>query len=261
VTNDDGATTGDTWSIEPATVTISTLTINDKQVTLDVFRQLKEAVLINHDGSLAGSPWGLVNYHQKRCDKLEKHAHVVWQLGDQLRQDTIQAPRWEPYRSATCDALVFARGTIDRLPSSTMRSSKPPEPVELSWPRYAARAIWNLRHPHDKVPLLPPPEEPEEPARFRWNTPKFGHRVARRDGMYESEWTFRLNDINGIECRAKLRDSFVGGPELAAEHSAADQAALLAQFKDEVAAETEHRAKHEARWAEILDLPQLFIAV
>jgi hypothetical protein len=97
VTNEDGATTGDTWSIEPATVTINTLTINGKQVTLDVFRQLKEAVLINHDGSLAGPPWGMVNYHQKSCDKLEKHVHVVWQLDDQLRQDTIQPPRWEPY--------------------------------------------------------------------------------------------------------------------------------------------------------------------
>jgi hypothetical protein len=30
---------------------------------------------------------------------------------------------------------------------------------------------------------------------------------------------------------------------------------------DEVATEKERRAKHEARWAEILDLPQLFIAV
>jgi hypothetical protein len=51
------------------------------------------------------------------------------------------------------------------------------------------------------------------------------------------------------------------GPELAAEHAAADRAALLAQLKDEVDAETERRAKHEARWAEILDLPQLFIAI
>ena len=52
-----------------------------------------------------------------------------------------------------------------------------------------------------------------------------------------------------------------GGPELAVKHSAASRAALLAQLKDEVAAEKERRAKHEARWAEILDLPQLFIAV
>jgi hypothetical protein len=30
---------------------------------------------------------------------------------------------------------------------------------------------------------------------------------------------------------------------------------------EEVAAEKERRARHEARWGEILDLPQLFIAV
>ena len=83
------------------TVTINTLTISGKQVTLDVFRQLQDAVLINHDGSLAGPRWGMVNYHQKSCDKLEKHVLVVWQLGDQLRQDTVQPPRWEPFRSET----------------------------------------------------------------------------------------------------------------------------------------------------------------
>jgi hypothetical protein len=38
-------------------------------------------------------------------------------------------------------------------------------------------------------------------------------------------------------------------------------AALLAQLKDEVAAEKERRAKHEARWVEIQNLSQLFIAV
>jgi hypothetical protein len=46
-----------TWFRRPSTV--------GKQVTLDVFRQLQDAVLINHDGSLAGPPWGMVNYHQK----------------------------------------------------------------------------------------------------------------------------------------------------------------------------------------------------
>jgi hypothetical protein len=154
VTNEDGATTGDTSSIEPATVTINTLTIDGRQVTLDVFRQLKEAVLINHDGSLAGSPWGLVNYHQKKCSKLEKHAHVVWQLADQLRRDTIQPPRWEPYRSDTCDALVFAYGTVEPAPDVTWPTAPPPpeDPVRPrrsrpSWPRLAARAILMLFQP------------------------------------------------------------------------------------------------------------------
>src|SRR5688572_10434338 len=110
VTNEDGETSmigaiiADTASIETVTVTINTLTISGKQVTLDVFRQLQDAVLINHDGSLAGPRWGMVNYHQESCDQLAMHVHVVWQLGDQLRQDTVQPPRWEPYWSDVCDA-------------------------------------------------------------------------------------------------------------------------------------------------------------
>jgi hypothetical protein len=239
-----------------------------QQVTLDVFRQLKEAVLINPDGSLAGSPWGLVNYHQKRCDKLKKHAHVVWQLDDQLRQDTIQPRRWdEPYWSDTCDALVFAYGTIERLPTKTMRSGvvteDPVRPRQSrpSWPRLAARAILMLFQPPPD-PLQPPPgkslqprrEEQEQPDRFRWHGPEFGR----------SKWPGQLIfPLDGIECSGHLRptnDVWDAGPELAAEHSAVDRAAQLAQLKAEVAAEKERRAKHEARWAEILDLPQLFIA-
>jgi hypothetical protein len=270
VTNEDGAATRDTGSIEPATVTINTLKINGKQVTHDVFRQLKDAVLINHDGSLAGPPWGLVNYHQKKCDKLEKHAHLVWQLDDQLRQDTIQPPRWEPYWSDTCDALVFATGTMERLPTITMRYSAVPEdPVRSrqsrpSLPRLAARAIWILRG--HKIPLEPPPEEPmpppEEPMppppRYRWNPPR-SPRPRYRDGIRELIFVF-----DDMKCSGHLRpeiDRWDCGPELAAEHSAADRGALLAQLTEEVAAEKERRAKHEASWAEILDMPQLFIAV
>lgn len=276
MTNEDGATTGDTWSIEPATVTINTLTINGKQVTLDVFRQLKKAVLINYDGSLAGSPWGLVNYHRKRCGKLEKHAHVVWQLNDQLRQDTIQPPRWEPYRSATCDALVFAAGTMERLPTInvTMRSGQPPkDPVQprQSRPsrlRLTARTILMLFQPPPEESEQPAPEEPEQPApseepekpaRFEWKIPKFG----RIDDRGRDWLIFKIVGIDGIECSGYVENRYgrIVGPELAAKHSAADKAALAAQLADEVAAEKERRAKHEARWAEIQNLPQLFIAV
>jgi hypothetical protein len=144
-----GAETVDTASIESATVTINTLTISGKQVTLNVFRQLQDAVLINHDGSLAGPPWGMVNYHQKKCDKLEKHAHVVWQLDDQLRRDTIQPPRWEPYWSDVCDAWVFAAGTLERL---------------------SRVIIWG----DDPVP--PPPKDPAPPRQFRWTWPRFGRK-------------------------------------------------------------------------------------
>jgi hypothetical protein len=258
--NEDRATAGNSWSIEAATVTINTLRINDKQVTPDVFRQLKEAVLINHDGSLAGSPWGLVNYHQKRCDKLEEHAHVVWQLDDQLRQDTIQPPRWEPYRSDTCDALVFADGTLERLPSITMRSGPPPEdPVRprRSRARSAARAILMLFQPPLEEPEQPPPADPEPPARFYWTPPKWGE-TAYRGGT--AVLIFQL-ERDGMECTGRLRENRSSGPDMAAEHSAANRDALFVQLKEEIAAEKERRAKHEARWAEIQNLPQLFIAV
>ena len=70
---------------------------------------------------------------------------MVWQLDDQLRQDTIQPPRWEPYRSDTCDALVFAAGTVEPVPhvtcggqtgSATGASAIPAVSLELAevWP-------------------------------------------------------------------------------------------------------------------------------
>jgi hypothetical protein len=75
------------------------------------------------------------------------------------------------------------------------------------------------------------------------------------------EWIF---SIDGIECSGHLTPELarlgLGGPELAAGHSAADYDALLAHLKEEVAAEKGRLARHEARWVEILDLPQLFIA-
>jgi hypothetical protein len=260
VTNEDWATTDGTWAIEPATVTINSLTINGKQATVDVFRQLKEAVLINHDGSLAGSPWGLVNYHQKRCDMLEKHEHVVWQLGNQLRQDTIQQPRWEPYWSDVCDALVFAAGTVEEVPTVTWwpPPKDPVRPRRFSWsrPKYGRKSQRDpLQPPEDRVQPLP--ENRVRHSEYRWSRPKCG-RQRYREGMEELIFL-----LDGMECSGHPppdRDRW-GGPDLSSKHSAADTAALLAQLKEQIAAEKERRARHEVTWAAILDLPQLFIAV
>ncbi len=195
MTNEDGETsmigaiTVDTASIETATVAINTLTISGKQVTLDVFRQLKDAALINHEGSLAGPPWGMVNYHQKSCDKLEKHVHVVWQLGDQLRQDTVQPPRWEPYWSDVCDALVFAAGTVEPpsrhvggRPSAapaTEPSATPSVSLEVAevWPQKPPQAGHHAAPGASAAPL----PHPEQPTRYIWSWPEFGDK-SYRDG-------------------------------------------------------------------------------
>ena len=107
--------------ITTAAVEVKTLTISGKQVTLAVFRQLKEEPLIAEDGTLRGEPWGAVNYHPDRCSSAPKHQHVVWQKGTELRRATIEgAPNFDrvsegryrasadSYRSVTANRYLMA---------------------------------------------------------------------------------------------------------------------------------------------------------
>jgi hypothetical protein len=89
-------------TVKTAVVEIKSLQISGKQVTLAVFRQLQSGVLIDwKTQTLRGVPWGRVNYHALCLDthyheeqdvRWRDHLHVVWQEGDELRQDVI--PRW-----------------------------------------------------------------------------------------------------------------------------------------------------------------------
>jgi len=88
------------------------MTINDRQVTLAVFRQLYEQPLISDDGTLNGVPWGLVNYHPDKCADWHSHLHVVWQKGDELRRAMVfNPPRWDNFECDTADdyysSIVF----------------------------------------------------------------------------------------------------------------------------------------------------------
>lgn len=76
--------------ITTVAVEIKSLTVSSKQVTQSVFRQLIEEPLIREDGTLAGAPWGHVNYHPDKCgDHFARHMHVVWQRGSELRRARI----------------------------------------------------------------------------------------------------------------------------------------------------------------------------
>ncbi|MFD4592839.1 hypothetical protein [Streptomyces rubiginosohelvolus] len=81
-----GQLTTQNATITTAAVEVKTLTISGKQVTLAVFRQLKEEPLIAEDGTLNGEPWGSVNYHPAKCSAAAEHHHVVWQRGNELRR-------------------------------------------------------------------------------------------------------------------------------------------------------------------------------
>lgn len=120
-------------TITTAAVELKTLTVSGKQVTLAVFRQLREEPLIADDGTLNGVPWGTVNYHPDKCGDEASHWHVVWQRGSELRRSHVDktAPfdpddfrRMTPSaaRSEAADRLLTARvrewaaGRIDQAP-------------------------------------------------------------------------------------------------------------------------------------------------
>ena len=82
-------------TIRTAAVEVKTLSVSGKQVTMGLFRQLKERDLIEPDsGELMGTAWGNVNYFWGDC-KDGGHLHTVWQDGQELYRSCVRArKRW-----------------------------------------------------------------------------------------------------------------------------------------------------------------------
>jgi hypothetical protein len=112
--------------IRTATVEIRTLTISGKQVTLAVFRQLRERPWANAFGDRYGEAWGTVNYcpnGQRGCTRDDgwsgaggHHLHVVWQRGSELFRYAMPAPdSVNRLRSETDDAFIARRDRLEDL--------------------------------------------------------------------------------------------------------------------------------------------------
>jgi hypothetical protein len=75
----------DRATVRTATVQIRALTIDGKQMTMAVFRQLQWADPMEWSELRPRGPlWGRVEYFWKP-DHNECATHIVWQLGDELR--------------------------------------------------------------------------------------------------------------------------------------------------------------------------------
>jgi hypothetical protein len=201
--------------IKTATVEIRTLTISGKQVTLAVFRQLKEAQLVNEDGSLAGVPWGTVNYHPDKCAADDRHLHVVWQHAEELRRSKVDEPNW--YR----DWFWPESGLSDELIQVEYCAN------DHGWPKWAR----GRRLPGDS----------------------FDSPIFTVDGFSVSA---NLPDSPSSTWKAVYRRDHECG-DLTKEA----REALFEELRGEVAEEKARRARMDARWRELGDLPQLFIAV
>lgn len=84
-------------TIKTASVEIKVLTLNGKQVTLALFRQLPEKSLIDFNTfQLNGIPWGHINYHPDQCREERTHVHVLWQFQSTLYRSKIFKTADEP---------------------------------------------------------------------------------------------------------------------------------------------------------------------
>lgn len=101
-------------TVATAQITIETLKIGRKQVTLAVFRQLRsESVVDPLTTELLGPVWGRITYHPDKCADDGEHIHLVWQKGDQLRRATM--PRARPWRDGIQVDLQSEQQATTRL--------------------------------------------------------------------------------------------------------------------------------------------------
>jgi hypothetical protein len=80
-------------TIQTAAVEVKTMTIGKRQMTLSLFRQVRDEDLIDlTTGELDGTPWGVIDYHWPGCVgpiSSADHFHVLWQKGKELRRCAV----------------------------------------------------------------------------------------------------------------------------------------------------------------------------
>jgi len=85
-------------SIATATIEIQHLIVSDRKLTMAVFRQIPEEVVVDFEkGTLRGEVWGHVNYWWGNDDPSPDARHLVWQKGSGLRRFKLLGTN--PYNS------------------------------------------------------------------------------------------------------------------------------------------------------------------
>jgi hypothetical protein len=238
--------------IRTASVEVKTLAMSGKQVTLAVFRQLREQPLIAEDGRLNGQPWGVINYHPDKCADALPHLHVVWQSGSDLfRASELVDAQFDPYFDAAAGSdylesqvrYTLACG-VGRLPGSRDEQIRKEVNgltvrIKVSDAVIAALSVHELLEGY-RGDLAGRGDELVWTYESRVDGG--GGRVERPlrqvVAKLEAQLDERINKLNGTALQAATQ-----------------------RLVDEVAVECERRVRHRAARKALADLPQLFIAV
>ncbi|MFC8667071.1 hypothetical protein [Streptomyces sp. NPDC057199] len=232
-------------TITTAAVEVRTLTITGKQVTLAVFRQLREEPLIADDGTLNGTPWGYVNYHPDKCaDDRRKHWHFVWQQGQDLLRSRVDheltRTSWgcdegDAFFAAHAREVFEGRGRYfdGRLPA-------------------VDNDLTALLHREAPFPVTMTLDLGQAPAYFMWEEWRSAADKLAKSGdalaaPYEESRRRKLAQaVEGFSCALP-------------EPGEVDE--LYTAYKQKLAREAERRQQHQQVRVGLAQLPQLFIAV
>lgn len=233
--------------VRTAALEVKVLAVNGKQATQAVFKQLLDRDLIADDGTLHGAPWGMVNYHPQKCADGE-HVHVVWSAGKDLRRARVDLDPHFPlvflpeagasYVEAKIRYLLVI-GSAD-LPDSKqefMRTTSQGLTVRLPITEAASRALFASRHLDD---LLREFAVDPHATTYAYVPGRGLARLSVAEQLPQAEEDF-LKAIDALESRS-----------LEAAQDLLDA---------EVGAEVDRRAAYSETLQDVLNLPQLFIAV
>lgn len=261
-------------TITTATIQIQALTIGKKQVTLAVFRQLREQPLIAEDGTLTGEPWGVVNYHPDKCNH-DDHWHVVWQRDTELLRAWVsKRPDFDPANSryqsdpftgaavsryVTSHVLEWLNGNTDRqtLKVPSYLGERVDDEVTMGSPHgfnvtgYASKAAITALAAKGELErrikavsaataaLDEPPHQFSSPERREQELARAQTALAEAQQEFET----------------------ASGALIAEVTEWGTHSELSATLTETAKAEADRRERHRAARAEIAELPQLFIAV
>jgi hypothetical protein len=242
-------------TITTAAVQVKTLTISGKQVTLAVFRQLREEPLIAENGTLNGVPWGIVNYHPDKCEAATlKHHHIVWQRGDDLLRCRVnERPSFDIWGS---DDYEFAPDVADAYVEASVREwlhgriDEPPLKAAKRGVGFSDQR--KFTYPHLTVTAFIAGTSVKA-ANARTDLEKARGYLAN---AANEEWAQKRVANAEDEARSTLAAL---DAEIDSWNTTIDE--LKADFNAAVGAEVERRQRHRDIRVTLTELPQLFIAV
>lgn len=240
--------------IKTAAVEIKALTVSGRQVTQSVFRQLKETPLVTDGGHFAGLPWGSINYHPDKCADYSEHLHVVWQKDQELRRARFHKPKFEHWGCEAADAFLtssvrdWIRGQAKYWDGGCPLGSR-----DIGRKHFTADFI-TLRKEHvDVVVYMNPAASAADAANAVVGLDEAHKRLIDNP---KSEW--RQSELSNAKA---MLVSDLESLDLDCARYNATTEELFREYRDALDGEASRRARHKARWSEVNDLPQLFIAV